>query len=113
LFVLETGVAAVLKSWNGQDHLIQTLRAGDCFGEMSVIDNCHRSASVLATEDCTAICITSADLYRVYSQDVKQFTLIQMNMGREVCRRLREANNRLFRAQMGTPCPGVGSVFLA
>ena len=113
LFVLEKGEAAVLKSWNGRHHLIQTLRAGDCFGEMAVIDHGHRSASVRATEDCTAIRIASADLYRVYGQDLKQFTLIQMNMGREVCRRLRDANNRLFSAQMGTPSAGIGSVFLA
>ena len=32
--------------------------------------------------------------------DLKQFALIQMNMGREVTRRLREADNRLF-AWMG------------
>ena len=46
---------ATIEIWIGQDHLIQTLRAGDCFGEMAVIDHCHLSESVLATEDCTAI----------------------------------------------------------
>ncbi len=35
--------------------------------------------------------ISAANLYRVYAQDLKQFALIQMNTGREVCRRLREA----------------------
>ena len=80
---------------------------------MAIIDHCHRSASVRATEDCSAIRISAADLYRVYGQDLKQFALIQMNMGREVSRRLREANNRLFSAQMGAPGAGIGSVFLA
>ena len=32
MFVLETGKAAVLKSWRGQDCLLQTLNEGDCFG---------------------------------------------------------------------------------
>lgn len=112
LFVLETGTAAVLKSWRGQDHLIQSLAAGDCFGEMAVMDHCPRSASVRAAEDCTAIRISAADLYRIYGQDLKQFALIQMNMGREVSRRLREANSRLFSAQMGTPQADIGKVFL-
>lgn len=103
LFVLESGEAAVLKSWRGQDRLVQTLSVGDCFGEMAVMDHCHRSASVQAVDDCTAIRISSGDLYRVYSHDIKQFALIQMNMGREVSRRLREANDRLFRTQMGLP----------
>ena len=103
MFVLEAGEAAVLKSWLGQDHLLRTLKPGDCFGEMAVMDLCPRSASVRAVVDCTAIRISAANLYQVYSQDLKQFALIQMNMGREVCRRLREANNRLFSARIETP----------
>jgi CRP-like cAMP-binding protein len=112
MFVLELGQAAVLKSWRGQDHVIHTLTVGDCFGEMTLMDHCPRSASVLAIKDCTAIRISSANLYRVYALDLKQFALIQMNMGREVCRRLREANSRLFSGKMGTREVDVGHVFL-
>jgi CRP/FNR family transcriptional regulator, cyclic AMP receptor protein len=103
MFVLEMGKAAVLKAWRGQDYLLQILKAGDCFGEMAVMDHGPRSASVRAVEDCIAIRISAANLYEVYGLDPKQFALIQMNMGREVCRRLREADNRLFDAKMGTP----------
>jgi CRP/FNR family cyclic AMP-dependent transcriptional regulator len=103
MFVLEEGKAAVLKSWCGKDHLLRTLKQGDCFGEMAVMDLCPRSASVRAVEDCAAIRISAANLYQVYSQDLKQFALIQMNMGREVCRRLRELDNRLFSFGMETP----------
>jgi CRP/FNR family transcriptional regulator, cyclic AMP receptor protein len=113
MFVLEVGKAAVLKSCRGQDYLLQTLKEGDCFGEMAVMDYCPRSASVRAVEDCIAIRISAASLYEVYAQDLKQFSLIQMNMGREVCRRLREADNRLFGARMGTPEAAIGQVFLA
>ena len=103
MFVLEIGKAVVLKSWRGQNYLLQTLKEGDCFGEMAVMDHCPRSASVRALEDCIAIRISAANLYEVYTRDLKQFALIQMNMGREVCRRLRDADNRLFCANMGTP----------
>lgn len=105
LFVLEAGRAAVLKSWRGVDRVLQTLNVGDCFGEMAVIDHCERSASVQALDACTAIRMSSADLYRVYAHDLKQFTLIQMNMGREVSRRLRDADQRLFSAMMATSDP--------
>jgi CRP-like cAMP-binding protein len=108
MFVLETGKAAVLKSWRGQDYLLHKLEQGDCFGEMAVMDHCPRSASVRAVEDCVAIRISAANLYKVYAQDLKQFALIQMNMGREVSRRLREADNRLFGARMGAPLADVG-----
>ena len=113
MFVLELGKAAVLKSWHGRDYLLQTLIEGDCFGEMAVMDHCPRSASVRAVEDCTAIHISAANLHKVYAQDLKQFALIQMNMGREVCRRLREAHSRLFSTKMGTPEADIGQVFLA
>src|SRR5262249_49109043 len=46
MFVLEAGKVAVLKSWRGQEYLLRTLKEGDCFGEMAVIDLLPRSASV-------------------------------------------------------------------
>ena len=77
------------------------------------LDLCPRSASIRAVEDCTAICISVTNLYQVYARDLKQFALIQMNMGREICRRLRESDNRLFSARMGMPKADSGHVFLA
>src|SRR5262245_14452033 len=113
MFVLETGKAAVLKSWHGNEYFLRTLREGDCFGEMAVMDLLPRSASVRAIEDCTAIRLSAANLYRIYAQDLKQFALIQMNMGREVSRRLRDSDNRLFSARMGTPVADIVHVSLA
>lgn len=113
MFVLEIGKVAVLKSWEGEDYLLRTLREGDCFGEMALIDHCPRSASVRAVEDCSAIQISAANLYRLYAQDLKQFALIQMNMGREVCRRLREADNMLFGVKLTTPHESIEHVFWA
>jgi CRP/FNR family transcriptional regulator, cyclic AMP receptor protein len=101
MFVLEAGKAAVLKSWRGQGHLLRMLKEGDCFGEMAVMDLRPRSASVQAIENCSAICLSAAALYQIYARDLKQFAIIQMNMGREVCRRFRESEERLFRCQDG------------
>ena len=80
---------------------------------MAVMDHCPRSASVRAVEDCVAIHISAANLYQVYAQDLKQFALMQMNMGREVCRRLREADNMLFGTKLGMPHADIEHVFLA
>jgi CRP-like cAMP-binding protein len=96
MFVLESGRVAVVKRWQGVDHRLRELGAGDCFGEMALIDMTPRSASVVAREDCSAIRLTNADLYRVYQADLEQFALIQMNIARELSRRLRIANERLF-----------------
>jgi CRP/FNR family cyclic AMP-dependent transcriptional regulator len=113
MFVLEAGKASVLKSWRGHDYLLRNLKVGDCFGEVAVMDLCPRSASVRAIEDCTALRISAANLHQVYARDLKQFTLIQMNMGREVCRRLRNSDNWLFSVRMEIPEANVKHVFLA
>jgi CRP/FNR family cyclic AMP-dependent transcriptional regulator len=110
MFVLEAGRIAVFKSWQGEECLLHCLGKGDCFGEMALMDLQPRSASVRALEDCTAIELSTHTLYRIYEKDLEQFTMIEMNMGREVCRRLRIADERLFRAQMGTPAVAADSV---
>lgn len=96
MFVIERGKVAILKNWRGQEYLLKILKEGDCFGEMAVMDLSPRSASVRAVDECTAIRVSAANLYKLYEHDPKQFALIQMNMGREVTRRLREADDRLF-----------------
>ena len=101
MFVLESGTVAVLKLWRGEEHLLNRLGPGDCVGEMALMDLQPRSASVCADTDCVAIELSTADLMRVYEHDVEQFALIQMNIGREVCRRLRATDERLFRYRMG------------
>jgi CRP/FNR family cyclic AMP-dependent transcriptional regulator len=97
-FVLERGNVSILKFWQNEDYLLHHLDAGSCFGEVSLLDFGSRSASVRANVDCRAIELTSADLLEVSKTDLKQFALIYMNLGRELSRRLRAADERLFEA---------------
>jgi CRP/FNR family transcriptional regulator, cyclic AMP receptor protein len=103
MFVLLQGQAVVVKSWDGHGYVLMNLARGDCFGEMSLMDMRRRSASVVAAEACRAIELPSASLLQLYEKDLEQFALVQMNMGREVSRRLRDADEQLFRAKMGVP----------
>jgi CRP-like cAMP-binding protein len=111
MFVLEAGRVAVLKRWQGNDCLLRVLERGECFGEMALLDLSPRSASVRALEDCAAIELSATSLYELYQKDLEQFTMIEMNMGREVSRRLRESDARLFRARMGAADAGADYVF--
>jgi CRP-like cAMP-binding protein len=101
VFVLEAGRVAVLKHWEGQEHLLTYLGEGDCFGEMALMDLFPRSASVRAIEACSALELPGSAFLALYEKDLEQFALIQMNLGREVSRRLRRADERLFRLRMG------------
>ena len=101
-FLLERGRASVIKTWNGLEHTLRELQAGDCFGEVSLLDFGPRSASVRAEEDCEALELDAIDLRRLGERHPEQFTLIYMNLGRELSRRLRDADERLFRARFQT-----------
>ena len=103
LYVLEAGEVAVLKLWNGQQNVLRHLQQGDCFGEMALMDLFPRSASIRAVTPCTAIQLSTASFQKIYEMDLEQFALIQMNIGREVSRRLRVADEQLFRVMMGEP----------
>ncbi len=100
LYVLEYGQVSVLKHWQGHDYLLSQFGPGDCFGEMALIDMHTRSASVLALEDSRAFKVSATAIMELYQHNLEQFTLLQMNMGREVSRRLREASERIFELQV-------------
>lgn len=105
MFVLQQGRVAVLKSWRGALHVINELAAGDCFGEMALMDLGPRSASVRATADCQAMEIGATLLLQLFEHDTEQFALIQMNLGREVARRLRHTDQLLFEGWAGDRPP--------
>ncbi|MFM2069252.1 MAG: hypothetical protein RLZZ584_4161, partial [Pseudomonadota bacterium] len=93
MYVLESGRASVRKVWGEHDIAIAQLAAGDCFGEVALIDLASRSATVRAETDCVAIEISAVHLYRIHDVDIEQFIAIQANIARELCRRLRLADD--------------------
>lgn len=95
LFVLESGRVAVRRHTATGELAMRMLGPGDCFGEMALLDLAPRSASVVALQDCRALKLPIARLHRLYEEDLEQFALIQMNMARELSRRLRLAMDRL------------------
>jgi len=102
MYILETGVVSVIKHWKDAPVILRQLKSGDCFGEVALMEIMPRSATVRADSHCKAIELPRLALFELYQADLEQFTLIQMNMGREVCRRLRYADDRLFAAQQKT-----------
>ena len=113
MFVLECGRVEVLKTWSGRTRRLATLERGDCFGEMGLIDFGPRSASVVAVEFSRALRIDMALIQGFYETDLKQFALIQMNICREMSRRLRAADDLIFQVRMGAERETVESARLS
>jgi CRP/FNR family cyclic AMP-dependent transcriptional regulator len=56
-------------------------------------------------QDSVAFKIGADALLALYDHDLEQFTLLQMNLGREVSRRLRFTDEQLFRCRMAWSRP--------
>ena len=101
MYVIESGRAIVTRQWQGREMELNRFGPGDCFGEMALMDLHPRSASVGALEECVALEFGHDEMLHLYQADLEQFALLQMNLGRELCRRLRATDELLFRAAMG------------
>lgn len=118
LFVLESGRVAIERSRDGISVLLAELGPGDCFGEMALVAITPRSASARALADCRALRLANATLLELAAADLEQFTLLQMNLGREIARRLRLADDLLFEylrreREAGREEPGLAGRFAA
>ena len=77
---------------SGREVILALLNEGDFFGEMSFVDMMPRSATVKATQD-TEIWVWPYTLLReMYVTDMKCYTLLVMNIAREISRRLRRSD---------------------
>ncbi|MGL1891883.1 MAG: Crp/Fnr family transcriptional regulator [Spirochaetaceae bacterium] len=50
-FLIQTGSVRVVKVINGVEKTLDVLKAGEFFGEMAILENAPRSASIIAHED--------------------------------------------------------------
>lgn len=97
LFVICSGSVEVLKASpvaNGTfGKRIAILQVGDVFGEMELIDTQRRSATIRALEPVSVLALSNADLFQIYESDPQTFTLLALNLARELSRRLRNIDD--------------------
>lgn len=101
LFVLLAGRAECTRLWQGQVHRLREFGPGDCFGEMALMDFQPRSATLRALQPCQALEVPPDALHALAHHDLQAFALLQMNLGREISRRLRDTDEALFQARVG------------
>ena len=101
MYILTSGRVSVFRAWNGHNYNLRLLQRGDCVGEMSLLACSNRSASVRTDLPTTALEVSNNLLADLYIKFPQQYTIIVMNMAREVCRRLVSADRRLFALNHG------------
>ncbi len=69
---------------------------GNCLGEVSVIGILNHSASVIALEDCDLLVLSKQLLMDVFNQDKELFSILILNIARELARRLHYTDSILL-----------------
>jgi len=96
MYVVHSGELVVTKlGGSGRAIHISALRPGDFFGEMTLIEMQNRSATVVAESPTVMYELTARNLYTYYKADIHAYVMVLQNINRELCRRLRRADNRV------------------
>ena len=92
MYIQLAGRAKVQRSdAEGKEVILAVLGAGEFFGEMSLIDDAPRSASVITLEPCEFMAV-SKDAFKTM---LVQSPEVAMNVMRGLVRRLREADKKI------------------
>src|ERR1700692_4942314 len=101
MFIVHSGELVVSKlTASGLVIRMSALKPGDFFGEMTLIEMQNRSATVVAESPTMLYELTARKLYTCYKTDIHAYVMVMQNISRELCRRLRRADNRIAELQM-------------
>jgi len=89
--IKEGKVKVTMISPEGKEIILSMMGSGDFFGEMALVDNEPRSATVIATESLELVTIWRSDFLQILSENFG----ITKKVLAELSRRLRSASNRI------------------
>lgn len=91
VYFIVSGTVKVVKN----NREITTLTVGDSFGEMELIDIQPCAASIISTTEVHAATLDNREFYRLSQENLMVFTIIIMNLARDISRRLRTTDDML------------------
>jgi CRP/FNR family cyclic AMP-dependent transcriptional regulator len=92
LYIVITGrLKVMMGEADGKEVILSILGPGEFFGEMGLVDDSPRSASVVAIEPCELLSVTK----RAFRKCLVENTEVAMTVLRVVVRRLREADRKI------------------
>jgi len=104
LYIIQKGQVKISKIVGDKEVLLAILKAGDIFGEMSLIENKPRSASADAYEDAVLLAVNRANFQRMVSTQPQIITRLTTLLSERIWNLYRQ----LFNATMENP---VGRLF--
>lgn len=96
LYIVKSGSVRVTKlDDGGEEKVLAILNPGDHFGEIALVDNHPRSATVIANEDTELIQIQADDFNKLLESDKEIALKFYKSFVKVLCARLRDTNESL------------------
>jgi CRP-like cAMP-binding protein len=96
MYIVHSGELVARKLWeSGRVIRMTGVGPGDFFGEMTLIEMQNRSATVVSERPTVLYELMARNLYTYYKADIYAYVMVLQNINRELCRRLRCADNRI------------------
>lgn len=97
MYLIEDGEVEVVLDQEGEYQVVATMGKSEYFGEMSLINQKPRSASVRARSESTLLFLSERNFNRMVSGESSTASKIVFNIARELSDRLRDMNRQMLR----------------
>ncbi len=91
MFIIQEGRVKVTKNLSGREHVLSTLGKGDFFGEMAIVNNVRRTATVTALTEVQLLAFNREGFLSMVTKNAK----IALNIIDKLCRRLQNMNTQI------------------
>jgi len=96
IYIIQSGCVKIVEELSKNSLELITFNTGDCFGETELIGIFPYIASAVASENTNLIVFPRKALRVLYKEHLPIFSIIILNIARESCRRLAQADKRMF-----------------
>jgi CRP-like cAMP-binding protein len=88
MFIIQDGRVKITKSIGGREHVLATLGKGEFFGEMAIVNNVKRTATITAVTHVRLLAFNREGFLSMINKNAK----IALNIIDKLCRRLQNMN---------------------
>src|SRR5690554_3182087 len=91
MYIIQSGTVRITKRIDNRDHQLAELTKGDFFGEMAIVSNIVRTATVVASGTVEILAFDRQGFEAMIGKNTK----IAMNIIDKLSKRLQNANNQI------------------
>ncbi|MCI6478767.1 MAG: Crp/Fnr family transcriptional regulator [Candidatus Treponema excrementipullorum] len=93
MFIIQDGQVKITKIVNGTEVILAVLKKGDFFGEMALLENKPRSASIIAFEDCYLMVVNRKNFDQMVASQPQLISRLTKTLAERLWTMERQLNN--------------------